>query len=154
MPARLGEGRGVRTRDRRQDEEENREHPVVEREDAQRPSHVEVAEVAGPPLGVDQQSRDEEAREDEEQIDAPDPVVGQFRDGPAGRRVRGSVADEVDAEDHENGHAAYAVEHRPVVTLLRGRRGGCGLRRHGRAARASTSSSWNVERLWTAVFQL
>ena len=48
------------------------EHEVIEREDAQRPSDIEVAQIypAVPIVLTEQQRRDQEATDHEEQVDA------------------------------------------------------------------------------------
>src|SRR5208282_6723439 len=58
------------------DPEEKNENSVVEREDPERPPHVEVAEEALAPLRLDEDPRDQESREDEEQVDAEHAVAG------------------------------------------------------------------------------
>ena len=68
-------------RDQRRHEEDERQHAIVEREDAEEAPHVEVAEVVRVVVGVVEDAGDEEAGQDEEQLDAVGPVVGHADDG-------------------------------------------------------------------------
>ena len=58
--------------------EQRRQHPVIEREDAERAAGVEVAEVVRLALGLEQQAGDEEAGEDEEEVHARVPGARRF----------------------------------------------------------------------------
>ena len=78
-------------RDQRGHEEDERQHAIVEREDAEEAPHVEVAEVVRLVVGVVEDAGDEEAGQDEEQLDAVGPVVGHADDGafdPVGSAAR------------------------------------------------------------------
>ena len=68
-------------RDQRRHEEDERQHAIVEREDAEDAPHVEVAEVVRLVVGVVEDASDQEAGQDEEQLNAVGPVVGHADDG-------------------------------------------------------------------------
>ncbi len=92
------------------DQEERRQEGEVEREDPERAARVEVAQVAGRPLGVEQDARDEEAGEGEEEIDphpaGAHPLDHQRRDGILRRRDCRRVA----RDDEEDGETPQGVE--------------------------------------------
>ncbi len=94
----LREPARVRDRERRQNDEEERERAVIERENAERSTHVEVSEVARRVFRVVEDSGDQETGEDEEEIDSPDTVVRELHGGAFSERVRRGVADEVDED--------------------------------------------------------
>ena len=76
-------------RDQRRHEEDERQHAIVEREDAEEAPHVEVAEVVRLVVGVVEDASDQEAGQDEEQLNAVGPIVGHADDGafdPVARR--------------------------------------------------------------------
>ena len=108
------ERRPPQQRDQRGHEEEERQHAVVEREDAQEAPHVKVAEVMRLVTGVVEDAGDEEAGQDEEQVDAVGPVARHEDDGALDPVGRQHVADEVDQQDHQDGQAPHPVEHRQV----------------------------------------
>ena len=97
------ERRPPQQRDQRGHEEEECQHAVVEREDAQDAPHVEVAEVVRLVAGVIEDAGDEEAGQDEEQVDAVGPVIGHADDGALDPVGRQRVADEVEQQDHQDG---------------------------------------------------
>ena len=117
------ERRPPQQRDQRGHEEDERQHAVVEREDAQEAPHVEVAEVVRLVAGVVENAGDEEAGQDEEQLDAVGPVVGHADDGALDPVGRQHVADEVEQQDHQDGQAPHPVQHRQVSTQVGPRAG-------------------------------
>jgi len=131
------ERRPSQQRDQRSHEEEERQHAIVERKNAQDAPHVEVAKVVRLVAGVVENAGDEEAGQDEEEFDAVGPIVGHADDGaldPVGRR---HVAYEVKQQDHQDGQAPHPVEHRHVSAQVRLRADR--LRRQGARGRDSTS---------------
>jgi hypothetical protein len=109
------EGRAPHHRNQRGHKEDERQHAVVEREDAQEAPHVKVAEVVRLVMGVVEDAGDEEAGQDKEQLDAVRPVARHEDDGALDPVGRQHVADEVDQQDHQDGQAPHSVEHRQVT---------------------------------------
>jgi hypothetical protein len=85
------------------DEEDESQHAVVERENAQERPHVEVAEVVRLVSGVVEDAGDEEAGQNEEQLDPVRPVITHTDDGALDPVGGHRVADEVEQQDQENG---------------------------------------------------
>src|SRR5262249_24643210 len=118
VAADLAEARGlVRRQEGGDHEERERQHRVVEREDAQDAARVEVLEEGRPLLAVEQDAGDQVAGEDEEEIDAdrapPREVVE-----PLVERVMPLVVREVAPQHQRDGEAAHAVEDRDVRRLV------------------------------------
>ena len=126
--------RPLQQRDQRRHKEDERQHAIVEREDAEEAPHVEVSEVARVVAGVVEDASDEEAGQDEEQLNAVGPEVGHADDRAFDRVARRHVADEVEQHDHQDGQATDPVQHRHVSTRVGPRAGArrpelCGRRR-------------------------
>ena len=78
------------------EEKERRQDAIVEGEDAERTSRVEVAKIVGVTLGVEQEAGDGNPRQNEEEIDTEEAIARRSDDQGLRELMRGGVADEVD----------------------------------------------------------
>src|SRR5215472_8666575 len=124
------ERRPPQQRDQRGHKEDQRQHAVVEREDAQDAPYVEIAKVVRLVARVVEDAGDEKTGQDEEQIDTEESVLGDADDGALDPIAGQHLADEVEHQDHQDGQAPDPVERRQVPTQAQRRSG----TRHGRRA--------------------
>src|SRR5207248_11317429 len=75
------ERRPLKNRDQRGRKEKERQHAVVERENAKEAPHVEVAEVMGRAVVIIKNASDEKPGQDEKQLNAIGPVIRHANDG-------------------------------------------------------------------------
>ncbi len=101
------------------------EKEVVEREDPQRPAHVEILEVAFLRLGMDQDPGDQKPRQDEEEVHTGLAEVGQFVNDRCRPFHRVETVEEVKDHDQQRRDAPDAVQVF-VVGQLHVRGGGAG----------------------------
>ena len=99
----------------REHQEQQREHRVVQREDAERPPGIEIAEVVPVAFGIQQEARDQESGEDEEGVHPEDAVVAQLHCQALSEGARRGVPYEMDRHHHQDGEPAHSVEPRKLA---------------------------------------
>ena len=105
-------------RDKRGHEEDERQHAIVEREDAEEAPHVKVAAIVRFVMGIVENARDQETGQDEEQLNAVGPVIGHADDGAFDPVARRHIGDEVEQQDHQDRQAPHPVQYPQVSTQV------------------------------------